>query len=99
MRLHRRSAFYGATISMISLISCASVTYKYYGLTVPDTCYAEGSLLGKLGASGWQDLPFSECEPDASLKGKCVVELASDHFAKETALEQCQSDLKNCQAP
>ena len=99
MRIHAHSALYGGAVGILSLVGCASVSYRYYGLSLSNDCYAQGSLLGKLGAGGWPDLAFTECQPDPSIKGKCVVELAADHFAKETALEQCESDLKNCQAP
>jgi hypothetical protein len=99
MTIHRQSFVYGASLALLGLIGCAStLNYRYYGLSLTDICYGQGSLLGKLGSDGWPDLPFTECQPDAAVKGKCVVELAADHFAKDAALQQCQSDLKSCES-
>lgn len=98
MRLHPRSTLYGASIAILSVFGCASiVNYHYYGLQLPAECYEQGELLGKVGHSGWPDLPLAQCEPDAGTQGKCVIELSADHFAKEAALLQCQSDLKDCE--
>ncbi len=80
-------------------LACATATpYKYYGLNMPSACYVSAQLQGKTGAGGWPDLSGVECEPDEQVKGKCVIQLTSDFFAKDSALQTCQQQLSDCQA-
>lgn len=96
MKAH--SFFTGYLIGVFTIIGCASVfPYKYYTPSMPDTCYDQGSLLGKLGDKGWPDLPLDECKPDAVVKAKCIVVIEQDFFALQGAYEKCQSDLTSCQ--
>lgn len=90
----------GYALGVITLAGCAAaVEYHYYALDIPTDCYDKGQLIGKPGASGWVNLPFDECKPDDTIKGKCVVELSADHFAKEKELVQCRAQLSECQNP
>lgn len=87
--------FSGYFLGIISLVGCAAVTYRYYGVQIPTDCYKEGKLIGKPGS--WPDLPFTQCQPDDVVKGKCWVELTEDHFAKDKELIQCRQSLSDCQ--
>ena len=85
-------------LGMFMMIACAAVEYPYYGFSqIPDDCWTKGKLLGRLGSGGWPDLDFSNCKPDASKPGKCWVQESSVFFAKETALQECQQALSDCQ--
>lgn len=87
----------GYGFGVLTLVACANVTYKYYGISMPDECYDKGTLLGKVGNDGWKDLPLTECKPDQSIKGKCVMQTTADFFNKEKDLQECQKALDACQ--
>lgn len=78
------------------LLGCAGVTYRYYGLQLPDQCYADGVLEGR-GDKDWPNLPLSQCKPDAADKGKCVVQLQEVFFQMKNDLKTCQTKLIACQ--
>lgn len=99
-------------LGVLSVCACASTpVYHWYnasfsenlvgsldvGKPIADLCYSNATLLGKTGDSTWPDLPYAECQPDASVKGKCVTQLAADFFAKDQALQICESQLNTCQ--
>lgn len=88
----------GYVLGLMSVVACAGVTYKYYGISLPDECYDKGNLLGKLGNAGWPDLPLSQCRPDDVVKGKCVVQIQDEYFKMKTELEQCRQALSDCQS-
>jgi|SRR5271166_1194366 len=93
-----REAGYFVLGFALSLACATTQQYKYYGMNLSSDCYTSGSLLGKQGSDGWPDLPLSDCAPDAQVKGKCAIQLASDFFAKDKALADCQQQLSDCQA-
>lgn len=108
----RRSSFFaGYALGLLTLAACAGVTYRYYGIEMPVSCYQEGKLLGKSpNDSDWGDLPLNKCMPDLrSLEGeirpatmeagKCVVQLKEDFFKKDKALKDCQAALDRCEHP
>lgn len=88
---------FGLILGLLFFVSCGSLVYKYYGIDVPDECYERGKLLGKQGSGGWADLSFTECEPDETTKGKCVIMQRTEFFAAKTELEQVRQALKDCQ--
>lgn len=97
MSATRRGFFSGFFLGVLAITGCAAVTYKYYGVSMPDECYSKGMLLGKLGKGGWPDLPMTTCQPDAQVKGKCWVQTTEDFFQKDQALSICMQQLQDCQ--
>jgi hypothetical protein len=89
----------GAAFQALAMVGCATTAYHFYGLSLPPSCFDQGTLLGDPGAKGWPNLPFDECKPDATPngKGKCVYELYQDWENKDVALSECESDLNACQ--
>lgn len=88
----------GYSLGLLTLLSCAGVNYKYYGLELSPQCFDQGTLLGKQGSSGWEDLPLSSCKPDEIKKGKCIVMTSDEFFAAKQETLQLRQALKDCQA-
>lgn len=101
-----------ALVIFMGVGGCATTfPWRYYGTKMPDrtitqadvgrsladTCYAEGTLLGKAGKDGWVDLPLSSCKPDQAKKIKCITQLDDEFYSEKSTLEKCQSDLDLCQ--
>lgn len=90
--------FLGLVVGLTILTACAAIKYKYYGIQIPDGCYAQGFLLGKSPTDkDWPDLPLTQCQPDSVNKGKCVVQKSDDFFAKDKELLECRAALDSCQ--
>ncbi len=87
----------GYLLGILSMAACAAVEYRRYGLILPAECYDRGTLLGRQGSGGWPDIPFTQCKPDEVVRGKCVIELQDDFFAKDAELRQCRQALKDCE--
>jgi hypothetical protein len=87
----------GFALGLILPTGCASIAYRFYGLNLPESCYEQGTLLGATGQ--YPNIPFTQCEPDNVVRGKCVIQLEQDFYRKEADLLTCQSDLKKCQNP
>lgn len=86
-------SFIVGIICGVLLLSCASaaISYNYYGL-------AADSYDGKLlGVDESKDLPLSICEPDAKVKGKCVVMLKAEFFKMKSDLDQTREKLISCE--
>lgn len=84
------------TLGVLFFSACAT-TWKFYGIEQTDECYDHLKLLGAPGTGGWADEPGSKCRPESGKLGKCVVQFSDDFFKKDTALLQCQRELKECQ--
>lgn len=57
----------GFGLAVVLAYGCASTNpfpWPYYAPQMPDGCYDQGVLLGKLGTSGWPDRSMSLCKPD-----------------------------------
>lgn len=104
----------GFIIGIFTMIGCASspiFPWNYYNVQMPDGCYDQGKLLGKLGSDGWPDLNLDACKPDpdptpggpspapSPIKLKCMTMLADDFFSLQADDEKCHSDLDACQHP
>lgn len=90
--------FLGFVFGLMLITACAALKYKYYGLDLPAPCYDDGTLLGKApNDKDWPDLSFTQCKPDAQVKGKCVIQKSSDFFSKDKDLKECQQALSDCQ--
>ena len=76
------------------VVSCASFTYKYYGLNIVDTV-EESTLLGPTPA---EDLPLIDCKGDSSQKGKCVVMFVDEFERLRTDIIDMEERLKRCEA-
>lgn len=87
-----KQAFGLGMIFGLSLMGCAGLTFKYYGLS--GVIYDHGMLLGP---KPQDDLPFSKCAPSASSKNPCVVMFATDFFALKQDYEDTQQKLKDCE--
>lgn len=66
-------------------------TYKYYGV---DAVSYDGSLLGPKAVN---DLSFKVCEPDAQVKGKCVIMLRDEFFRMKGDFLMLEKNLISCQ--
>lgn len=88
----------GLLIAAVMLVGCATVfPWPYYGPSMPDSCYDQGTLLGKTGSDGWKDLPLSECKPDAKVKIKCITQKIDDFYSLKADDMKCHKDLQICQ--
>jgi len=79
-------------IAGLLLAGCASFSFKYFGLE--GVTYSDGKLLGPKPEN---DLPFSACAPDATVKHKCVVMFTTEFKAFKTDYEDCKTQLSDCQ--
>lgn len=96
----------GVLLGVLTVIACASTfPWPYYATKMPDSCYDQGSLLGKQGS--WPDLPLADCKPDpqpspstssAPTMLKCITVKIDDFYSIKADDEKCHSDLKMCQA-
>lgn len=84
----------GYSLALLTMLACGSVSYKYYGLSVPTSCYDQGKLLGPKPED---DIPFSTCKPEAHKQGKCIVMESAEFFAAKKELQQLRQALKDCQ--
>lgn len=75
-------------------MGCAGVAWRYYGVSMPEACYDQGTLLGPQPK---YDLPLVACKPDASSSGKCVLMLQDEFFRLLADDKQCHVDLNACQ--
>lgn len=96
----------GILLGLITVVGCASsFAYKYYATAMPNSCYEEGTLLGKSGNGGWSDLPLKECEPDPKPSPgapsgkalKCITMLDTDFYELKADDQKCHADLNACQ--
>lgn len=87
--------------TVLVVVGCAaSFPFRYYSTSMPSSCYDQGTLLGKTGSSGWQDLPLDNCKPDPKPSGialKCLTMLAPDYYSMKADYLKCQNDLIKCQ--
>lgn len=74
------------------LIGCAAFNYRYYGLG--QVVYEHGMLLGPKPKD---DLPFSQCAPNATTQHPCVVLFTKDFFAFKQDYEDLQIRLSDCE--
>lgn len=74
------------------LVGCAGFSYHYYGLD--GVTYEHGMLLGPKEKD---DLPFSQCAPNASSKHPCVVMFASEFFKFRQDYEDVKMRLAQCE--
>ncbi len=79
-------------VGCLWLLSCASVAFKYYGLS--EVTYDHGILLGPTEKD---DLPFSKCAPSSQVRNPCVVMFATEFFAMKQDYEDTKQKLKECQ--
>jgi hypothetical protein len=86
-------------LGVISMVGCASISYRYYTMSLPDDCYDKGTLWGKQGSGGWPDLPFLDCKPDSGNKGKCIAMMTSEFISQKKDLDECHVALDSCQHP
>lgn len=73
------------------LAGCAGFQYRYYAL---DPASYEGALRGP---EPKDDIPLTECQPDARVRGKCVVMLVDEFTAFRVDYERIKTQLKDCQ--
>lgn len=92
----RWKSFLLGAVSAFLITACAGVgfAYKFYGLQLAS--YKDGKLLGPTPSD---DLPISECEPDAASQGKCVCMISPEFFRLKTDHMVCEQQLQDCQAP
>lgn len=96
MRMSDR-AYFAYILGLLSLGACATTSYRYYGLTLENNCYQQGTLLGKQASNGWPDIPLETCKPDAASNGKCIIQLTDEFFRKDADLKNCVAALDTCQ--
>lgn len=74
------------------LASCAGFQFKYYAL---DAASYEGALRGP---EPKDDLPLTECQPDARVRGKCVVMLVEEFTKFRVDYDRIKTQLNECQS-
>lgn len=73
----------------LTLLSCASFTYKYYGLDLDG-----GKLLGPTASD---DLSIVICKPNLEAQFPCTVMLYADFFAMKEDYLRIKERLKKCE--
>lgn len=86
-----KSFAFGLLFGLV-LAGCAGFQYKYYAL---DAASYEGALRGP---EPKDDLPLTECQPDARVRGKCVVMLVDEFRAFRIDYDRIKTQLNECQS-
>lgn len=86
--------FLGYALALLTLLACGSVSYKYYGVSIPSNCYDQGKLLGPDPSD---DIPFSTCKPEPGKPTKCWIMFSDELFAAKKEVMQLRQALKDCQ--
>jgi len=83
----------GIALTAAAMSCASSFPYKYYGI------WPSRDTL--LAADPKNDLPLNLCEPDDSVKGKCVVlfvdqfdRLLADYISMKERLSKCEKNAK-----
>ena len=82
-------------ILAVLLISGCSTPFpiRYYGFG--DVDFGKGKLLGP---TPQDDLPFSECAPNASSQHPCVMMFSKDFFQFKQEIEDAHIKLNACES-
>lgn len=75
-------------------VSCAGAGLAYYGVSLPDGCYAQGKLLAN---DPKDDLPLSICAPDAAHSLKCPIMLKEAFDKLVLDKDTCHVKLIACE--